>query len=164
MHNEVFRFASSIKEKFPEYFDSWHALDFGALNINGSIRSLFDNCTFTGIDWRPGPDVDVVSLAHEYNGQPSNVIISTEMLEHDPYWERSLDNMCHHLSAKHGMILISCANERRGPHCVETSPESGYYKGLLALDIHKILMRYKHKYLIVVNNDISNDVYAAMIR
>lgn len=163
MHNQVMQFATIVRELAPKYFDSQAVLDFGSLNINGSIRSLFTNSTFTGVDWRSGPDVDIVSLAHEYNGERVGVVICTEMLEHDPYWEQSLINMVHHLQ-KDGMLLISCANDNRPAHCVETAPVNNYYRGINSSEIHKVLNRFKHSLLVVINNELSNDVYAVMIR
>jgi hypothetical protein len=163
MHTQVMQFASIVRELTPNHFANQTVLDFGSLNINGSIRPLFENCTFTGIDWRSGPDVDIVSLAHEYNGQEVDIVISTEMLEHDPYWEKSLVNMVYHIK-KGGMLLISCANDKRPAHCVETAPVNNYYQGIHSLEIHRVLSKFKHSFLVVINNELSNDVYAVMIK
>ena len=55
---------------------------------------LFAAREYVGLDWRPGPGVDVVSLVHEYKpGRHFDTVISTEMLEHDPHWRESVQRM-----------------------------------------------------------------------
>ena len=41
-------------------------LECGSYNVNGSVRDLFAVREYIGLDWRPGPGVDVVNLVHEY--------------------------------------------------------------------------------------------------
>jgi SAM-dependent methyltransferase len=59
-------------------------LEVGSLNVNGSARSYFSG-EYWGVDMRPGSGVDEVLNAHDLRDAdgPFDVIVCTEMLEHD---------------------------------------------------------------------------------
>ncbi len=59
-------------------------LEVGSADINGSVRSLFTG-PYWGIDWQAGPGVDEVCSAHAtgFVGGAFDVVVCTEMLEHD---------------------------------------------------------------------------------
>lgn len=59
-HIQQFRFINFLRESMPNYFNSKKALEIGSLNINGSVRTFFTNCEYTGIDVAHGKDVDIV--------------------------------------------------------------------------------------------------------
>jgi SAM-dependent methyltransferase len=63
----------------------WRTLEVGSLDVNGSVRGLFTG-EYTGIDMREGPGVDVVGTADQlpFPADSFDVVVSTEMLEHDP--------------------------------------------------------------------------------
>lgn len=65
-------------------------LEVGSLNVNGSVRELFTNVeSYVGVDFREGPGVDKVMNGHDLQFEDSyfDVVISTEMLEHDDeFW------------------------------------------------------------------------------
>lgn len=53
--------------------------------------------------------MDVVCSAHEFKSdEPFDVVISTEMLEHNRHWLASLANMCK-LVKSGGVLLFTCA-------------------------------------------------------
>lgn len=60
-------------------------LEVGSLDVNGSVRSLFVG-PYIGVDMRPGPSVDVVATADRlpFPDASFDVVVTTEMLEHDP--------------------------------------------------------------------------------
>lgn len=65
-------------------------LELGAYNENGSVKPLFHG-RYVGVDMRPGPDVDLVINAHDivnvFGLSRFDVVVSTEMLEHDDaFW------------------------------------------------------------------------------
>ena len=126
MHKEVIDFLEGVKEKFPDKFNSCDVLEFGSLNINGSPRGLFKDCNYTGVDWRPGLNVDVVSLAHEFiYGFSVDVVISCEMLEHDKYAKRSIHNMITSLRPK-GLLILTMASSERPIHEVFCGVDNFY--------------------------------------
>jgi hypothetical protein len=93
-HFEQIEFCKRIRLMFQERFVESSVLDCGSLDINGSNRYLFENCTYIGIDISSGKNVDNVCLIHKYKSDIKfDVIISTETLEHDMYYKLSLSNI-----------------------------------------------------------------------
>lgn len=131
MHKEVKDFILRMKERHPVMFSEMkRVFEAGSLDINGTPRPYFKGAKYIGLDWRKGPGVDIVSLMHEYKGHKDgsfDLVISTEMLEHDPYWAESIQNMCR-LIRKGGSLLVTCAGPGRHAHDVATSPENEYYQ------------------------------------
>jgi SAM-dependent methyltransferase len=58
-------------------------LDVGAYDVNGCLRSLFEE--YVGLDMRPGPNVDVVAPASAmpFADECFDAVVCVEMLEHD---------------------------------------------------------------------------------
>lgn len=148
-HKEQIDYCTKIKNKFPEYFKEKHVLDCGSLDINGNNRYLFEQCNYTGVDVGKGKNVDIVSPVHELalDSEHFSFVISTEMLEHDMHYAKSLQNMVRLL--KPGcMLLFTCATTGRPEHGTRrTSPNdapllegewSDYYKNLTEDDIRDI--------------------------
>jgi hypothetical protein len=135
MHQQVKDFLQQTKNKHPQFFENISVLEFGSMNWNGTPRDFFSNCEYIGVDMADGTDVDVVCLASRYNtAKRFEVIITTEMLEHDKEWKESLENSVRLL--KNGGILIgTAANINREPHCLEI----GYYRNMSREDIVSVL-------------------------
>ena len=94
MHQEVRDWFGELRRQYLEAFVCDSVLECGSYNVNGSVRGLFAACEYVGLDWRPGPGVDVVGLVHEYQpGRRFDTVVSTEMLEHDPHWRESVARM-----------------------------------------------------------------------
>src|SRR3989304_2496898 len=97
MHNEGLIFLGEHKRLYPDVFRAKRVIEAGSLDINGTPRKFFEHAEiYRGVDHRPGPGVDRISLFHEYRQDPDgffDVAISTEMLEHDPNWRLSLVRM-----------------------------------------------------------------------
>jgi hypothetical protein len=128
MHVEATDFVVRMKHLFPSCFGG-KVLECGSFDINGNPRGFYQASEYVGIDWRPGPGVDEISLIHEYQGRPDgyfDVVVSMETLEHDPHWWRSVQRMVELLD-EGGSILITCGGPGREAHCHETSPEENYY-------------------------------------
>jgi hypothetical protein len=105
-HKAQFDYVQKVKSLHPSYFSNSVVYDFGSLDINGN----------TGIDIGEGKNVDVISKAHEYKPRKkADVVISTEMLEHDMYWKESMANMVKRLK-KDGLLVITCATHGRPVH------------------------------------------------
>lgn len=136
MHKRVRLFCERIKQLFPRYFTGVNVLDCGSIDINGNNRYLFSGGIYTGIDIVSGRNVDFVSPAHLYRpGIQFDVVISTEMLEHDEHYVNSLANMMD-LTRSGGLLLITAAGTRRPEHGTAVahpgdSPAThGYYKNI----------------------------------
>lgn len=76
MTNAVFEFIKSLNL-------TGKTLDVGSLHVNGDVRSLFQD--YTGLDMRPGRNVDVVADAHAlpFEAWSFDNVVCLEMLEHD---------------------------------------------------------------------------------
>lgn len=129
-------FCIRVKSMFPAFFYNARVLDMGSLDVNGNNRYLFDVSCYTGIDIYPGKNVDIICEAHMYESlKPYDVVISTEMLEHDQYWIGSLQSMTRNLRGG-GLLVFTCATTGRPEHGTRrTTPESSpatndYYKNL----------------------------------
>jgi autotransporter strand-loop-strand O-heptosyltransferase len=151
-HIEQREFCEYVKNKFPRYFKNVKVLDIGSLDINGCNRDFFENCDYTGIDVGEGKNVDVVAVGHLYDAPDDtyDVIISTEVFEHDMYYEKTVQNVMRMLKPN-GLFLFTCAAPGRpvhgtvecGEHCApllrSISEEWGsYYKNLTPDDFRAI--------------------------
>lgn len=144
-HIEQKEFIGLVKAYFPEYFSNRNVLEVGSLDINGNTRNFFSHCHYTGIDVAAGPNVDIVCQGQDY-AAPDNtydVVISCEVMEHNPYWVHTMKNMTRVCKAN-GLIIMSCATKGRKEHgTARTDPDSSpltvelgwnYYKNLTEQD------------------------------
>jgi SAM-dependent methyltransferase len=145
MHKQVIQFTKSVKEKHSGYFRGTNVLEVGSLNINGSIRKLFRTRHWLGIDIIYGPGVHRVVPVHEIKDcNQFDVVVSTEMLEHDCHWKESLQAMFL-LTRPGGLLLITCAGPGRPEHGTnkarpQDSPATtDYYRNLTIDDFRSVL-------------------------
>ena len=147
-HIEQRRFLSTVAEFFPRCFVDSRVLEIGSLDVNGSARSFFNNCDYTGVDVAPGPGVDVVCGGHEYDEPDGSfdIVLSMETMEHNPYWVGTVTNMLR-LCRTGGMVFMSCASLGRPEHATARSdPQSSpltiglgwdYYRNLSEAQLRK---------------------------
>ena len=104
---------TELKGKFPQYFKNVRVLDVGSANINGSNKPWFENCEYIGLDIAPYANVNVVCIAHRYDAPDSSfdTVLSTNQLEHDIYWQRTLEKMVHLLKPK-GLMFFQTSHDR----------------------------------------------------
>ncbi len=105
-----------LKRKYPQYFQNIRALDVGSADINGINKPWFTNCEYIGLDVLPYKNVDVVSVAHEYDAplESFDNICSTSSLEHDMHWDKTLKKMVELL--KPGGFMWFTASHTCGKH------------------------------------------------
>jgi len=127
-HSTQQEFISYVKNKFPVYFEKSKVLEVGSLDINGSMRSHFFNCDYTGIDVGEGTGVDIVAEGQNYNSpdETYDVCASGECFEHNPYWAETFANMVR-MCKSEGLVFFTCATTGRKEHGtsrtdVESSP------------------------------------------
>ncbi|HET9553441.1 MAG TPA: class I SAM-dependent methyltransferase [Anaeromyxobacteraceae bacterium] len=116
-HIEQLDFVSRIGRLLPRYFSRATVLEIGSLDINGTIRSAFTNCQYTGIDVAAGPGVDVVCEGQQYDAADDSfdIVISCEVMEHNPHWVETFKNMVR-LSKRDGLIVMTCGSLGRPEH------------------------------------------------
>lgn len=84
-------------------------LDVGARDINGCVRELFDD--YTGIDIVAGRNVDEVMCGHEleYGNETFDNVLCLEVLEHDPQFWLTIEEMQRVLKVG-GVMVITAAS------------------------------------------------------
>jgi len=143
MHNEIIEWMSYVKRIMPQYFSNIKVLDVGSRNVNGTNRYLYDSTVrYEGLDITPGDNVDHVGYVHEWTTTDKyytyDSVISTDMLEHDRNWLKSIQAMLYLLKPG-GLLVLTCAGEGRAEHGTSThNPEASigtndYYQNLTPL-------------------------------
>lgn len=144
-HPQQLEFVASVRGLFPTYFESRRVLEVGSLDINGTIRSYFSNCEYIGLDVGKGPGVDVVCQGQDYDAPDGSfdVAVSCEVMEHNPYWRETFENMVR-VCRPGGLVIMTCASAGRAEHgTTRTSKaqapllEWEYYRNLVAADFRK---------------------------
>lgn len=114
MHPAVTEFVSRFATN-----DVCKVLEFGSRNVNGTVRSLFPNAHYVGVDRIPGSGVDIVADASEIRPPDDSTlfdyVICTEVFEHDPNWASLC--LAAYLNLRVGGIFIcTAAGPDRLPH------------------------------------------------
>ena len=112
MHDSVLQWVAEKARQF-DSFAGRSVLEVGALDVNGSVRQFFSAAaSYTGIDMLAGPGVDLVMNAHAlaFADASFDAVVSTEMLEHDDEFWRSLPEMGRVLRPGGALILTARGN------------------------------------------------------
>jgi autotransporter strand-loop-strand O-heptosyltransferase len=152
-HHQQQEFCTKISNEFPKYFTGKKVLDIGSLDINGNNRFFLTDCNYIGLDVGEGSNVDVVQVAHLYDApdEQFDLIISTEVFEHDMFYQKSIQNIIRMLKPG-GAFIFTCASTGRPEHGTRNSDGSwaapllaniseewsDYYMNLTESDIRRI--------------------------
>lgn len=92
-------------------------LEVGSLDVNGNPRTVLNQfAEYVGLDMRPGPCVDVVCKAEEYNpGRTFDVVLCGGTLEHCEDWRGVVKTM-KRLVAEHGLVVLHSHTIHAGYH------------------------------------------------
>jgi SAM-dependent methyltransferase len=123
-HKEQIYFIDKIKSKFPTFFKNKKVLGIGTFNVCGTEDNFFTDCDYQGLDLGPGPGVDIICPAQDYDAPDStyDTIISCECFEHNPYYSETIQNAVRLLKPG-GMFLFTCATAGRPIHGVKSLEE-----------------------------------------
>ena len=123
-HKEQIEYVYSVKNKFGEYFKNKKVLGIGTFNVCGTEDAFFDECDYSGLDIGPGPGVDIICPAQDFDApdETYDVIISCECFEHNPFYNGTIKNAVRMLK-KNGLFLFTCATTGRPIHGTKTSDE-----------------------------------------
>lgn len=166
-HIEQQAFVHLLNKTFPFFFSHVKVLEIGSLDINGSIRTYFDQCEYLGVDLGPGPGVDLIMAGEglNYPDRHFDVCISTECFEHAEGWRKIFSNM---VRMSDGLVIFSAAGKGRKEHGTpRTSPEdspftsklTNYYRNIVETDLdHKYLAEHFQIYSISENTS-HHDIY-----
>jgi SAM-dependent methyltransferase len=166
MRDVVHFFIRDVMARYPAFQSGCRVLEMCSYDINGSARVNFRDCEYVGVDWRPGPSVDVVTLGHEVSFPVASfdVVLSVETLEHDYYWEQTLATM-YRLLRPGGLFLVTVASFNFPPHHPECSSQPEYYRNLMPGDLGPVLQQlgltqigYQEKYDGIFYAGIKNEI------
>ncbi|HTF07820.1 MAG TPA: class I SAM-dependent methyltransferase [Asanoa sp.] len=123
----------------------WTGLDVGGRLINTSTRHLLPNTRWTGLDIKPGPDVDIVHDASTWTPDRAyDVVLSTELFEHTPVW-REIISTCAAALRPGGYLFITCASTGREPHGAEGTfvvPADEHYGNVDPVELETVMRRH----------------------
>jgi len=112
MHDSVMEWVAAQVERF-RLADA-DVLEVGSYDVNGTVRPLFTG-RYLGVDLQPGPGVDLLVTDDLYDSPRFDVIVSTEMLEHDARPWVTLQDW-HRALRPGGCVLITARGFEYGPH------------------------------------------------
>ncbi|MBS0304613.1 MAG: class I SAM-dependent methyltransferase [Proteobacteria bacterium] len=147
-HPQQAEYFGSVRDAYPGFFRGVRVLEVGSLDINGSLRPLFEGCEYTGADLQLGPGVDLACPGQllEFPSGHFDTVVSAECLEHNPFWRETLANMLR-MTRPGGLVLVSCATTGRKEHgTTRTNPDASpftvaarwdYYRNLRARDVER---------------------------
>jgi SAM-dependent methyltransferase len=147
MREIVQNWVHEVLVEYPQFVKDVKLLDIGSYDVNGTTRRHWPEAKeYVGVDWRAGPGVDVVSLAHNltYADGYFDVVISTEALEHDHYWRRTLETM-HRLLRQDGLFIFTAASTNFPQHHAECSSEPGYYRNLVPEEFLPMMQSFGYR-------------------
>jgi SAM-dependent methyltransferase len=143
MHDSAFSYVRDffldLKARHPDRF--YLVLEFGSRDVNGTIRSIFPDEVYWGIDLSRGQGVDEVADAATYTfGMGSaDIVVCCETLEHTRYVNEIIRNAYRNLVLG-GWLVVTCATHPRAPHsAVDGGPlrKGEYYGNVKPEDLKK---------------------------
>lgn len=120
------------------------ALECGARDVNGTVRDLFPNTTWVGVDIADGPGVNVVADFADYtHDRKVDLIVSTEVLEHTPRWRDIIQAAARNLRPA-GRFIVTAAGPGRAPHSAVDGGPVGveHYENIDPDDLGRELARW----------------------
>jgi len=168
-HPEQRSFVEALQKIYSDSFKDCKVLEIGSLYVNGTVRDLFQNCDYLGVDVGPGVGVDLVCKGEDLD-HPDNfydTVLSTECFEHTPAWFEIFENMIR-MTKPGGLIFWTCASTGRPEHGTKNSkPQDSpllvdweYYKNLTKEDFESKINLQDHFSLFeFISNEQSHDLY-----
>ena len=96
MHHSAYVNAEKFAIKYIPNLEGKKILDVGSYDVNGTLKPIFEKGIYTGLDMESGPNVDVVSDAHNipFDNEHFDIVTSSSCFEHDDmFWVTFLE-MC----------------------------------------------------------------------
>jgi hypothetical protein len=116
LHVEAFGFVERLCAERFATFDGLTVVEYGSLDINGSVRGLFPGSRYHGIDLQAGPGVDEVADAISWRASaPADVVVCCEVLEHSPEPGGIVSSAAANLRSG-GWLIVTCATDTRAGH------------------------------------------------
>jgi len=117
MHPQAFEFVRRTRDLLG-LDKPLEVVEIGSRNVNGSVRPLFAGAkNYVGLDLVEGPGVDWVGDFRQWPGiaAVADLVICTEVAEHDPGWREILSRAADVLRPG-GVLIVTAAAPPRAPH------------------------------------------------
>ena len=162
MHEAAYRWVAEKVAQFGPFED---VLEVGSRNINGTVRPLFGDAHYVGIDIVAGDGVDMVADALEVETlNVYDAIVCCEVFEHEPRWPLIVDRFADWLIPG-GAVLATMAGPGRLPHSAQDGGPlhaGEWYANIDPFDLASVAGRSGLK--IDIDDRNQGDLYAVMWR
>jgi hypothetical protein len=159
MHAAAYRFVERVA---PDCGQAGTALEIGSRNINGTVRTLFPDFNYLGIDVVHGEDVDVVADGATYTPpHPVNLVLCCEVLEHTPEAQAIVAHALD-LLPPGGHLVVTCAAPDRAPHSAIDGGQvrpGEYYRNVTRDELETWVIAHGGQPVIVVHDQALGDLY-----
>jgi len=162
MHHAAYTF---IAQEAARLGSCAFVVELGSRDVNGSVRHLFDTDQYIGVDWVPGPGVDVVADAEHYTPDAApDVVICAETLEHAPN-AAAICAQALRVLAPGGVFIMTAAGEGRLPHsAIDGGPlrQGEFYHNVTAAELEGWLSGFTEAR--ITTNPHAGDIYARAVK
>lgn len=160
MHDEAKAFIMRTLERLGP---RERVVELGSRNVNGSLRMLFAEAYYLGVDLRPGPGVMVVADAATYR-PPALVdtVVCCEVLEHTASAPKIVEN-AYGMLVPAGVFIATMATEPRAPHSAEDGgplADGEYYHNVGAMELYDWMFSSGFRRIAIEENRAHGDLYA----
>ncbi len=97
MHPTAYNSCKRFYDCYGKYFDNPKVADVGSYDVNGTVKDIFSNCDYLGIDIADGPNVDLVlkePYKYPFEDNTFDIVVSTSCFEHNEmFWVTFLETM-----------------------------------------------------------------------
>ena len=119
-------------------------VEFGSLDVNGTVRDLLGDAEYIGVDMRAGPNVTIVADAATYDPPwRPGLVLCLNMLEHTPASEAIVAN-AHKMLAPSGVFIVSVPDKTFPIHSADGGMlhEGEYYKAFTLEGLWQLLWAF----------------------
>jgi len=150
MHETAYQNCQTFYDKYCKGVvnESSIVVDFGSYDVNGTLKPIFKDCKYIGLDMAEGPNVDIVCNVNE--GVPlednyADVVVSSSCFEHDMFFWESFLEMCR--VVKPGGFIYINVPSATGYHAFPIDCWRFYYDAWIALEAYGLKKGYNIKLL-----------------
>lgn len=137
MHEECFDFVRRVKTAVPDSFTGKAVVEIGSKIWNDSVRPLFEDCRYVGVDCVEGEGVDVVAngKATPFADAEFDTGVCVEVFEHTPDWGPILAEIVR-IVKPGGLIVVTAATTGRHAHGIDEYG-FGHYENIAAAELRR---------------------------
>jgi hypothetical protein len=160
MHAAAYHFVAELLKGYPRRRS---VVEIGSRDINGSVRDLFGDAEYVGIDRQPGRGVDVVADGVSWQpARPVDTVVCCEVLEHCEN-AASLISNAYEMLVDGGLLIVTAASRTRQPHGCDGGPVGDeHFRAVTLPDLAGWLQPFRKKGKI--EDSTKGDIYAWAVK